>query len=151
MRKDGLNIMKSYSRQCLVSAGNDIQEKRILIIDDDDDEKLLNLLSSMITMMGFEVDTAGSGDEAINQFMKKPFDIVLTDLNMPGMDGWSLARYIKDLSPETPGGGVYFRVEYFPTDTLKTRGCLQIYEAYYRTFGRAYCCAKFRNYELDRK
>jgi len=33
---------------------------------------------------------------------KKPFDIVLTDLNMPEMDGWSLARHIKDLSPDTP-------------------------------------------------
>jgi len=92
--------MKSYSEQCSVSAGYEMQEKRILIVDDD--EMLLNLLSSMITMMGFEVDTAGSGDEAINQFMKKPFDIVLTDLNMPGMDGWSLARHIKDLSPDTP-------------------------------------------------
>jgi two-component system capsular synthesis sensor histidine kinase RcsC len=92
--------MKSYSEQCLVSAGNEMQEKRILIVDDD--EMLLNLLSSMITMMGFEVDTAGNGDEAIYQFMQKSFDIVLTDLNMPGMDGWCLARQIKCLSPDTP-------------------------------------------------
>ena len=92
--------MKSYSEQCSVSAGYEMQKRRILIVDDD--EKLLNLLSSMITMMGFEVDTAGGGDEAIYLFMQKPFDIVLTDLNMPGMDGWSLARRIKDLSPDTP-------------------------------------------------
>lgn len=100
MQKDGIKTVESYGEKCLVSAGNEMREKRILIVDDD--EMLLNLLSSMITLMGFEVDTAGSGDEAINQFTEKPFDIVLTDLNMPGMDGWSLARHIKCLSPDTP-------------------------------------------------
>ena len=92
--------MERHGENCWASAGNEMREKRILIVDDD--EKLLNLLSSMVTMIGFEVDTAGSGDEAIFLFMQKPFDIVLTDLNMPGMDGWSLARSIKDLSPDTP-------------------------------------------------
>ena len=92
--------MKGYSEQFPVSAGNDVQQKRILIVDDD--EMLLNLLSSMITMMDFGVDTAASGEEAIHEFVRKPYDIVVTDLNMPGMDGWSLARRIKNLSPDTP-------------------------------------------------
>jgi len=92
--------MERYGEKCWVSTGNEMREKRALVVNDD--EMLLNLLSSMITMMGFEVDTAGSGDEAIDHFTKKPFDIVLTDLNMPGMDGWSLARHIKGLSPDTP-------------------------------------------------
>jgi CheY-like chemotaxis protein len=100
MKNNELKTMESYGEKCWVSTGNGIQEKRILIVDDD--EKLLNLLSSMIAMMGFEVDTAGSGDEAINHFTKDPFDIVLTDLNMPGTDGWDVARHIKSLSPDTP-------------------------------------------------
>jgi CheY-like chemotaxis protein len=82
------------------STRNGMKSRRILIVDDD--KKLLNLLSTMITMMGFEVTSTESGNEALNHFKKKPFDLVLTDLNMPGMDGWGLARHIKSLSPDTP-------------------------------------------------
>ena len=79
---------------------NEMRKRRVLIVDDD--EKLRNLLSSMITMMGFEVAVADSGDEALSYFTNKSFDLVLTDLNMPGMDGWSLAHLIKGISPDTP-------------------------------------------------
>lgn len=55
----------------------------------------------MISMMEFEVDVAEGGDEALDYFPKRTFDLVFTDLNMPGMDGWLLARHIKGLSPKT--------------------------------------------------
>jgi two-component system capsular synthesis sensor histidine kinase RcsC len=73
--------------------------KRILIVDDD--QKWLNLFSSIISSMGFEVAVADSGDKALKQFQEKPFDLVLTDLNMPGMAGWEVARHIKGISPNT--------------------------------------------------
>ncbi len=71
----------------------------ILIVDDD--RKWLNLFSSIISSMGFEVAVADSSDKALKQFLEKPFKLVLTDLNMPGMDGCELARHIKGISPKT--------------------------------------------------
>jgi two-component system capsular synthesis sensor histidine kinase RcsC len=91
---------KKCGKKLWLSTLNEMRRKQILIVDDD--EKLRNLLSSMITMMGFEAASAKSGDEALDHFKKNPIDLVITDLNMPGMDGWSFARHIKGLSPDTP-------------------------------------------------
>jgi CheY-like chemotaxis protein len=52
--------------------------------------------------MGFEVAAASSGHEGLDLFLKNSFDLVLTDLEMPDLDGWTLAFYIKDKSPNTP-------------------------------------------------
>ena len=52
--------------------------------------------------MGFEVALAGNGVEALSLFVENPFDLVLTDLEMPIMDGWSLTHCIKERSPNTP-------------------------------------------------
>jgi CheY-like chemotaxis protein len=95
LRQESSKVKKYGNKFCVSTP-----QKRILIVEDD--EMLRSLMSSMITMMGFDVTSAESGDEALNQFEKMPFDLVLTDLNMPGMDGWRLARHIKSLSPGTP-------------------------------------------------
>jgi CheY-like chemotaxis protein len=52
--------------------------------------------------MGFEVAFAANGVEALCLFLKNSFDLVLTDLEMPIMDGWSLTHCIKERSPNTP-------------------------------------------------
>jgi CheY-like chemotaxis protein len=52
--------------------------------------------------MGFEVALAGNGIEALSVFLDSSFDLVLTDLQMPIMDGLSLASHIKERSPSTP-------------------------------------------------
>jgi len=75
-------------------------DKRILVVDDE--ESIRFVFSEMISFIGFDVDVAENGDKALNYFLKSKFDLVLTDLNMPGMDGWTLASHIKAISPETP-------------------------------------------------
>ena len=55
-----------------------------------------------MTWTGFEVDVACTGYEGLDLFRKFPFDLVITDLEMPGMNGWSLASHIKKESPDTP-------------------------------------------------
>ena len=76
------------------------RNRRVLIVDDEKDCR--KVFSSMISLMGFEVVVAEGGDEALNQFSKSPFDLVLTDLNMPRTDGLRLASQIKEVSPGTP-------------------------------------------------
>jgi len=74
--------------------------RRILVIDDD--ANVRNVLSLGLSSMGYKVAVAGCGDEGLNLFLKSSFDLVITDLDMPGMDGWNLAFCIKEKSPDTP-------------------------------------------------
>ena len=74
--------------------------KRILLADDN--KAIQNAVSAFLGFMGFEVALAGNGIEALAAFLESSFDLVLTDLQMPAMDGLSLARHIKARSPSTP-------------------------------------------------
>ena len=56
----------------------------------------------IFSLMGFEAVVAGSGSEALDQFFSATFDLIITDLEMPDIDGWTLASHIKELSPDTP-------------------------------------------------
>jgi len=73
---------------------------RILIVDDE--KAIRDILSEMLFVMGFEVTVASSGNEGLSLFPGNSFDLVLTDLQMPDLDGWTLALHIKDKSPNTP-------------------------------------------------
>ena len=73
-------------------------KKRILIVDDDYD--IRNILSRYLLIQGFEVETAGNGLEALEIFTEMCFDAVLTDFQMPGMDGIKLADQIRKHDPK---------------------------------------------------
>ncbi|MEX2489258.1 MAG: EAL domain-containing protein [Pseudomonadales bacterium] len=64
----------------------------VLIVDDEPIQ--LQSLQEMITLYGYNVDTASSGDEAITLLKNRIFDIVLLDLNMPGVSGLDVIDYI---------------------------------------------------------
>ncbi len=68
----------------------------------DDEKAIRDLLSIALSMMGYEVFASSNGDDALNRFPKSFFDLVLTDLQMPGMDGLALSLKIKEQSPDTP-------------------------------------------------
>jgi CheY-like chemotaxis protein len=73
---------------------------RILVVDDEKD--IRDVFSKVLRILGYEVVVASSGTEGLNLFLTSPFDLVLTEFQMPGMDGWSLAFHIKDRFPNTP-------------------------------------------------
>jgi CheY-like chemotaxis protein len=74
--------------------------RRILVADDD--KAIRDVVTWFLEFMGFEVAIAANGIEALAVFLKSSFDLVLTDLQMPDMDGLSLASHIKERSPSTP-------------------------------------------------
>jgi CheY-like chemotaxis protein len=74
--------------------------RRILVVENN--KNVQNVLSWMLCPMGFEVSLADNGFEALVIFAENPFDLVLTDLDMPVMDGSILAHFIKEMSPNTP-------------------------------------------------
>lgn len=74
--------------------------KPILVIDDE--KAVRDVLTKIISHMGYTALTARNGHEGLDLFRNRTIGLVLTDLDMPGMDGWSLASNIKKQSPGTP-------------------------------------------------
>jgi two-component system, NtrC family, response regulator HydG len=71
----------------------------ILVVDDEADT--CRNLSDILTDLGYQVDTALDGFAALELAHKKPYDIALLDLKMPGMDGLTLYRELRKLRSST--------------------------------------------------
>ena len=77
-------------------------EGNILIVDDE--EAIVQSNQAILSSLGYSVTGTTSSREALEKIEKKPklFDLVLTDMTMPEMDGLTLARRIKSMNPEIP-------------------------------------------------
>ena len=79
-----------------------MNKRRILIVDDEPD--LLRLLEDSIALNceRCEVVSVTNGYAALEQIEQQPFDLILTDYQMPGMNGLELAGIVRRASPGTP-------------------------------------------------
>ncbi|MEQ1681132.1 MAG: sigma-54 dependent transcriptional regulator [Nitrospira sp.] len=73
--------------------------EKILVIDDE--QSLRDVLSIMLKRAGYAVTSAMDGEEAIELLNKEIFDLVITDLRMPKIDGMEVLKAVKSASPET--------------------------------------------------
>ena len=99
-RSGGMGETRKEMNKSVASSAGLSLSGRILVVDDD--RTVLDMVSRYLEFLGFEVGLAGNGLEALSLFLQSSFDLVLTDFQMPAMDGLSLARHIKDRSPRTP-------------------------------------------------
>lgn len=78
-----------------------MNQKRILIVDDED--AILTVLKASLKKLGgdYHIVTAKNGLTALEQLQRESFDLVLTDYNMPDMNGLDLARALHAISPQT--------------------------------------------------
>lgn len=74
-------------------------EKRILIVDDEKDIRQL-LYQALTQMGGYRVEMAKDGEEALQKIASSKFDLVLTDMRMPKMDGLQLVNELSQKRPE---------------------------------------------------
>ena len=65
----------------------------LLVVDDD--TRIRNLLKQFLTEHGFRVTVAGTADEARRKLAGLDFDLIIMDVMMPRMDGWTLASKVK--------------------------------------------------------
>jgi len=72
--------------------------ERLLVVDDE--VNLLRAVAAMLRAEGYEVTTARSGRDALTHVARSVPDLVVSDIRMPGMDGYQLARALRD-SPRT--------------------------------------------------
>ena len=73
---------------------------KVLVVDDE--AVIRKGLCRVMEGRGYQAESSESGFEAIEKLQKAPFDIVITDLKMPGMDGIEVLRAIKILQPDVP-------------------------------------------------
>ena len=72
--------------------------KRILVVDDE--EEVAMILAELLSIDRHEVDTAKSGALALEKIRRQRYDLVVSDLLMPEMDGPSLYRAVEAMDPE---------------------------------------------------
>lgn len=74
---------------------------KALIIDDED--VIRQMISYALAHSGIDAEIAANGFEGISKFDREAFDVVITDMRMPGMDGNGIARHIRSSNkPATP-------------------------------------------------
>ena len=78
---------------------NDLPSHRILLAEDD--EAMRTYLARALENAGYQVTAVGRGTEAVPLLESEPFDLLLSDIVMPEMDGIELAQRCNELSPTT--------------------------------------------------
>ena len=74
-----------------------LEQHNILVVDDE--QQICDMLSRHLRFQGFPVDTASNGAEALERMSVKRYDLVITDIMMPVMDGVALLHEIRDQYP----------------------------------------------------
>jgi DNA-binding response OmpR family regulator len=74
--------------------------KEILLVDDD--QYFLRLVRNLLVQEGMAVQCASSGEEGLLQLKNRPFILMITDFNMPELDGLQLARKSREIAPHMP-------------------------------------------------
>lgn len=73
---------------------------RILVVDDD--EAVRDAVCDVVTMLGYTAEPASDACEALDRFRPGVYDLVVTDLTMPVMNGLQLARHLRAIEPTLP-------------------------------------------------
>ena len=76
--------------------------RELLVVDDE--REISEMTRVILEGAGYRVRIANSGDGALAAISEAPPDLILLDINMPGMDGWELLRHLGS-GQQHPGGG----------------------------------------------
>ena len=76
------------------------QDPKILLVDDN--AVVRDMLVDLVGSLGYVADAASGGAEALALFDRNRYDIVLTDLLMPGMSGWEVLAGVRQRDPRMP-------------------------------------------------
>ena len=72
---------------------------RLLVVEDE--KKLCDMIAKSLHQAGYEVDTCNDGEEALEMICAEMYDLIVLDLNLPGMDGMDILRELRKENEET--------------------------------------------------
>ncbi|MCC7186492.1 MAG: response regulator [Acidobacteria bacterium] len=101
-RKRDIDAWLDSSRQTGRTDGKDRPGDRPRILVVDDEQAVRDLLAKTLTMADYDVDSAPDGASAIDRLRAVEYDLLITDLKMPGMDGLSVIREARRSAPDLP-------------------------------------------------
>lgn len=94
---DAARMMRVAERQYMTAKAN----TRILVVDDEQD--IQRFVTETLTDEGYQVVTAGSGEDALRAMADGNPDLILLDVNLPGADGWEVLGSLRAAAePQTP-------------------------------------------------
>ena len=79
---------------------NKTEERAILVVDDEESMRIA--LSEALARGGYRVDCVTNGHDALTRIGSESFELIITDVRMPKMDGLEVLQEIKKVSPQTP-------------------------------------------------
>ena len=88
-----LGSVRNPTRLGAPRAENPLEGRRVLLVDDD--VRNVYALTALLDEVGLIVSSAKDGQEAINCYQREPFDLILMDMAMPTMDGYTATRLLK--------------------------------------------------------
>lgn len=98
-RNDRLKVAAPEGpRRSLTAADDKPETLYLLLVEDNKDNRML--IQAFLKKSPYRIIHATNGQEGVEQFMKRPFDLVLMDMQMPVMDGYSATRAIRKLEKE---------------------------------------------------
>lgn len=83
-----------------MSDGSERRIKRVLVVDDDDLSQ--ELMAAVLGEIGYVYEAAHNGQEAVEKALRGDFDLVLMDLRMPMMGGYTAAKQIHEVKKDLP-------------------------------------------------
>jgi PAS domain S-box-containing protein len=89
------------SAQFEVSGAPSLKGIKVLVVDDDEDAR--DVLKAALNSYGAEVTTVTGAPQALDTLASEKMDVLVSDINMPGMDGYELIRRVRAMAPEKGG------------------------------------------------
>jgi len=97
-----------------------MNEKKLLVVDDD--KSYLNALKKILTKMGYAAEVAAGSEEALKILEKENFPLIITDLDMPGLDGVELCKQIKEIDSNSIVYALSGYITEYDTENLEKSG-----------------------------
>ena len=72
---------------------------RLLVVEDE--KKLCDMIAKSLHQSGYEVDVCNDGEEALDMIYAEMYDLIVLDLNLPGVDGMEILRELRKEDEET--------------------------------------------------
>ncbi len=83
-----------------MNAGHEVHHRKKRILAVDDDGLVRKSLEILLREAGYEASVASGGQEALGYLVQRHFDLLITDIRMPGMDGLQVIQAVRDYTRE---------------------------------------------------